>query len=99
RALQSFPVLGVTTNITLLIRAIVHPDIRSGEYDTGVIARHPELTAPPESNHLNGAAAEISERIWRSAGPIGGSNMSGQLSAGPQATQGPWRGISKSTFP
>ena len=99
RALQSFPVLGVTTNIPFLIRAIAHPDFRSGEYDTGFIARHPELTAPPESNHLNGAAMEIAERIWRSAGPIGGSNMSGQSSAGPQATQGPWRGLSKSTFP
>jgi len=99
RALQSFPVLGVTTNIPFLIRAIAHPDFRSGEYDTGFIARHPELTALPESNHLNGAALEIAERIWRSAGPIGGSNMSGQSSAGPQATQGPWRGLSKSTFP
>ena len=99
RALQSFPVLGVTTNIPFLIRAIAHPDFHSGEYDTGFIARHPELTAPPESNHLNGAAMEIAERIWRSVGPIGGSNMSGQSSAGPQATQGPWRGLSKSTFP
>ena len=99
RALQSFPVLGVTTNIPFLIRAIAHPDFRSGGYDTGFIARHPELTAPPESNHLNGAAVEIAERIWRSAGPIGGSNMSGQSPAGPQATQGPWRGLSKSTFP
>ena len=96
RALQSFPVLGVTTNIPFLIRAIAHPDFRSGEYDTGFIARHPELTAPPESNHLNGAGLEIADRIWRSAGAIGGSNMSGQSSAGPQ---GPWRGLSKSTFP
>ena len=99
RALQSFPVLGVTTNIPFLIRAIAHPDFRSGEYDTGFIARHPELTAPPESNHLNGAALEIADRIWRSAGAIGGSNMSGQSSAGLQATHGPWRGLSKSTFP
>ena len=92
-ALESFPVLGVTTNIPFLIRAIAHPYFRSGEYDTGFIAKYPELTAPPESNHLNSAAAEIAERIWQSAGPVSGSNVSGQ------AAQGPWRGLSKSTFP
>jgi acetyl/propionyl-CoA carboxylase alpha subunit len=102
RALESFPVLGVTTNIPFLIRAITHPAFRSGEYDTGFIAKHPELTAPPESNRLNGAAAEIAERIWQSGSPISGTNMSGQGSTSPQNiqnTQGPWRGLSKSTFP
>ena len=59
------------------------------------IANHRELTAAPESNHLNGAAAEIAERIWQTAG----SNMTGQASAIAQDTQGPWRGLSKSTFP
>ena len=99
RALESFPVLGVTTNIPFLIRAIAHPDFRSGDYDTGFIAKHPELTAPPASNHLNAAAAAIAERIWQSSGPISGNNMSGQASAITRGTQGPWRGLSKSTFP
>ena len=95
RALESFPVLGVTTNIPFLVRAVAHPAFRSGEYDTGFIAQHPELTAAPESNHLNAAAAQIAEHIWNSSA----NNLAGQGTTALQDTQGPWRGLSKSTFP
>ncbi len=94
-ALESFPVLGVTTNIPFLLRALAHPDFRSGDYDTGFIAKHPELTDAPEPGDINGAAAEIAELFWQT----NENNTSSQASATPRETQGPWRGLSKSTFP
>jgi acetyl/propionyl-CoA carboxylase alpha subunit len=95
RALESFPVLGVTTNIPFLLRALAHPDFRSGDYDTGFIAKYPELIAAPGPGDINGAAAEIAELFWQT----NGNNTSGQVSATPRETQSPWRGLSKSTFP
>ena len=94
-ALESFPVLGVATNIPFLLRALAHPDFRSGYYDTGFIAKYPELTAAPGPGDINGAAAEIAELFWQT----NGNNTSGQVSATPRETQSPWRGLSKSTFP
>ena len=95
RALESFPVLGVTTNIPFLIRAIGHADFRSGDYDTGFIVKNPDLTAAPEPGDINGAAAEIAELFWQT----NGNSAAGQVSAAPRETQGPWRGLAKSTFP
>ena len=95
RALESFPVLGVATNIPFLLRALAHPDFVSGGYDTGFIGNHPNLTAPPETSRLNGAAVEIAERIWQSNG--NGSSARGTVTT--QAAQGPWQGLPKSTFP
>jgi len=94
-ALESFPVLGVTTNIPFLLRALAHPDFQSGDYDTGFISNHPELTAAPEPGDFTGAATEIAELFWQT----NGNNAPGQASATPRETQGPWRGLSKSMFP
>jgi acetyl/propionyl-CoA carboxylase alpha subunit len=95
RALESFPVLGVTTNIPFLLRALAHPSFRSGDYDTGFIGKNPELTAATEASALNEAAAEIAERIWQT----NGAGAAGRAATSSQQPQGPWSGVSKSTFP
>ena len=95
RALESFPVLGIATNIPFLLRALAHPDFSSGEYDTGFVSKHDELTAPPETFYLNRAAGDIAERILQ-------TNMIGPTGRGviPIAeAPGPWHGLSKSVFP
>jgi acetyl-CoA carboxylase biotin carboxylase subunit len=95
RALESFPVVGVTTNIPFLIRSIAHPAFRSGDYDTGFIDKHPELTVAPEYAPLSAAAAEIAERFWQS----NGSNTPRRSTDAPLDVQGPWRGLPKAIFP
>ncbi len=51
RALSEVTITGVTTNLPLLRRTLVHPAFRSGRYDTGTIAAHPELTGTPLSEN------------------------------------------------
>ena len=95
RALQSFPVLGIATNIPFLLRALAHPGFSSGEYDTGFISKHDELTAPPEAVHLNKVAADIAERIWEA----NGSSSTRRDTTLSQVAPGPWHGLPKSMFP
>ena len=95
RALETFPVLGVTTNISFLLRALAHPEFVSGDYDTGFIAKHPDLTATPDSGQLQAAAVEIAEGFWQA----NGSNTARRETGAVQDTQGPWQGLSKSVFP
>ena len=95
RALESFPVLGIATNIPFLLRALAHPDFSSGEYDTGFISKHDELTAPPEAVHLNKVAADIAERIWEA----NGSSSTRRDTTLSQVAPGPWHGLPKSMFP
>lgn len=95
RALESFPVSGVTTNIPFLLKALAHPDFASGEYDTGFIARHESLTTAPGSSQLQVVAAEIAEAFWQS----NGSNTPRRESDVLKDTQGPWHGLAKSVFP
>ena len=95
RALELFPVVGVTTNIPFLIRSIAHPAFRSGEYDTSFIDKHPELTLAPDSALLSAAAAEIAERFWQSHG----GNAARRPAGAPLDVPGPWRGLTKAIFP
>ena len=95
RALESFPVLGVTTNIPFLLKAIVHSDFASGEYDTGFIDKHQSLTPAPESSQLQAVAVDIAEGFWQS----NGSNTPGQKIDAHKVTQSPWHGLVKSVFP
>jgi len=95
RALESFPVVGVTTNIPFLIRAIAHPEFRSGDYDTGFIAKHPELTEAQDATPLSEAAAEIAERFWQSSG----NNTSRRPADAAVDAPGPWSGLTKAVFP
>ena len=95
RALESFPVVGVTTNISFLVRAIAHPDFRSGDYDTGFIGRHAELTVAPEPAQFGAAAAEIAELFWQS----NGNNTARQSGSTSLDVPGPWKGLPKAIFP
>ena len=95
RALESFPVVGVTTNIPFLVRSIAHPDFRSGDYDTGFIDKHPELTVAPEHAPFSAAAAEIAERFWQS----NGNNANQRSTSAPLEAPGPWSGLTKAVFP
>ena len=99
RALESFPVLGVTTNIPFLLRALAHPEFVGGDYDTGFIANHPDLTATPNSSQFQAAAAQIAEGFWQA----NGSNTARRETEAVKDTQGPfpgpWEGLAKSVFP
>jgi acetyl-CoA carboxylase biotin carboxylase subunit len=47
RALRSFPILGVRTNVSFLIRLLTHESVRAGDIDTGFVERQlSELTIP-----------------------------------------------------
>ena len=59
------------------------------------IAKHPDLTATPDSGQLRAAAVEIAEGFWQA----NGSNTAHRETGAVQDTQGPWQGISKSVFP
>ena len=49
RALASYHVAGVTTNISFLQRVVAHPAFAEARLDTGLISRHhAELFAPPQ---------------------------------------------------
>jgi len=94
RALESFPVLGVTTNIPFLIKALGHPDFLSGVYDTSFIDNHSVLTTS-DSDSFQFAASEISESFWQA----NGNSTMRQVSDGPRDNQNPWQGLPKSVFP
>jgi acetyl-CoA/propionyl-CoA carboxylase biotin carboxyl carrier protein len=49
-ALADTRILGVTTNTGYLRRLLDHPEVRSGDLDTGLVERHPELTVPPAAD-------------------------------------------------
>ncbi len=45
-ALADYEVVGVQTNLALLRAVVAHPDFAGGTFDTGFIARHPEVATP-----------------------------------------------------
>jgi 3-methylcrotonyl-CoA carboxylase alpha subunit len=49
-ALAEYEVVGVQTNLGLLRAIFGDPDFAAADLDTGFIARHPEVMAPPPSN-------------------------------------------------
>jgi len=84
RALRRFPVLGVTTNIAFLARAIGHPAFVAGHLSTGFVARHlaDASAATPPSHH-----ALLLATLWQATAPV---------AAPPDATNpyDPWRASS-----
>jgi acyl-CoA carboxylase subunit alpha len=81
---------GVVTNRDLLVRVLRHPSFRSGNFDTGFLARHPEVFAPLVSSMDTAklsclAAALAAAAARRAAGtspvpggtPIGWRNVGG----------------------
>ncbi|GIS94917.1 MAG: hypothetical protein CM1200mP22_21540 [Dehalococcoidia bacterium] len=94
RALESFPVLGVTTNIPFLIKALRHTDFMSGDYDTRFIDKYPDLTTPG-ADLFQSVASEIAESFWQA----NGNTTMRQVSDAPRDNQSPWHGLPKSVFP
>ena len=58
-ALAEYEVVGVQSNLGLLRAVAGHPVFASGTFDTGFIARHPEVMAPP--------AVEPGPVVWAAA--------------------------------
>ena len=58
-ALAEYEVVGVQTNLGLLRAVAAHPVFASGTFDTGFIARYPEVMAPQ--------AAEPEPAVWAAA--------------------------------
>ncbi len=58
-ALAEYEVVGVQTNLGLLRAVAAHPVFASGNFDTGFIARHPEVLA--------GSPAEPGMAVWAAA--------------------------------
>jgi acetyl/propionyl-CoA carboxylase alpha subunit len=95
RALQSFPAIGVTTNLPFLIRAIDHPAFRLGDYDTGFVQKYSGLTAPSLIQALNGPAMALADHFWQLATPTN----TGRAGAAPVRLNGPWQTIQRANFP
>ena len=71
-ALRIFPILGIRTNIPLLVAVLEHPDVVAGEIDTGFLtregpARRPRLDAPPSPEAV--AVAVAHRAAARAASP------------------------------
>lgn len=94
-ALESFPVVGVTTNIPFLRRAINHPAFASGNYDTRFVEMHGELTTPAEPGPLEAAAVEVAERFWQSCLP----RQPGMPANLKTRSGGPWESLGRVSFP
>jgi 3-methylcrotonyl-CoA carboxylase alpha subunit len=72
-------VAGVQTNLALLRAVLAHPGFAAEKFDTGFLARHPELATDPEAPpDLAIAAAALSELSARAAAPDPHSPWSAQ---------------------
>ena len=94
RALESFPVIGVTTNIPFLRRVLEHPLVREGRYDTGFLEDHfdalgPHLTEETELVAQALAAWVFSKKVPSNASVRDRSTL--RDSASPWHQAGPWR--------
>jgi len=63
RALRDIGVFGVRTTIPYHLAIVDHPDFRSGSFDTGFIAAHPELTDFPKSRPNRNLAVAIAAAL------------------------------------
>lgn len=95
KALEAFPVIGVTTNIPFLRRAIRHPAFTSGNYDTRFVGMYGELTTPDDASQLADAAAALAEQFWQASVPKRLRNQP-NIQGRPQ---GPWDSIRRASFP
>ncbi len=83
RALRRFTVLGVTTNLRFLARAIGHPAFLAGELSTDFLPRHlPDAGAPAPPSH----DALLLAALWGATAPV-------LASAAPPSLD-PWRASS-----
>jgi len=80
RALRHFPVLGVTTNVPFLARAIGHPAFGAGELSTGFVSRYlADVGAPAAPSH----EVLLLAALWTATAPA--------TPATPAASHDPWR--------
>lgn len=63
RALRDIGVFGVKTTIPYHLAIVNHPGFRSGSFDTGFIAAHPELTQFPKSRPNRNLAVAIAAAL------------------------------------
>ena len=63
RALRDIGVFGVRTTIPYHLAIVNHPGFRSGSFDTGFIAAHPELTHFPKSRPNRNLAVAIAAAL------------------------------------
>jgi len=83
RALRHFPVLGVTTNLPFLARAIGHPAFIAGELSTSFLPRYlPDAGTPAPPNHDTLLLAAL----WDATAPVINTAM--------DAAHDPWRASS-----
>ena len=111
-ALSQFQVLGVVTNIPLLRDAVMHPQFRGGEYDTGFLEANPSLTAPqansPSEGPSGGEGDEETGMIARALAAWA-ARQSGDAAACPAAHPGraggfrpgagPWQSVGGQRLP
>ena len=83
-ALAESCALGVTTNAGYLRRLLGHEDVLAGRLDTGLVERHPELTAAdPTDSPADGATAAP-------AVPLAAAALARQLALTPPKDDGCW---------
>ncbi len=62
-ALDDLTMLGVTTNIDYLARALAHPAFRAGDLHTGFVKQHASDLAPPPLDATSTDAALIAAAL------------------------------------
>lgn len=95
KALENFPVVGVTTNIPFLRRAVSHPAFTSGNYDTGFVEMYRELTTLGEASPLDTAAMDLAEQFWQASVP----KRLGKQANAQGRPSGPWENLGRVDFP
>ena len=90
-ALRRYAILGVTTNVAFLLRALDHPDFRRARIDTGfIVTARADLAAPDPGDALYAAmAAAAFERVQPS--PVDGRPTGGGEHTDPWTTLTGWR--------
>jgi acetyl/propionyl-CoA carboxylase alpha subunit len=87
-ALRSYPILGIRTNIALLIELLEHPRFIAGALDTGFL----DAEGDGIRAHLREEASQVVEAIAAAAGRAGPFGPGGAAPSGPANTD-PWTSL------
>ena len=95
-ALRSYPILGIRTNVALLIELLEHPRFIAGSIDTGfldtegdAIRARLSVKTPPSVDAVAAAARSAGPATDRRAGPFGPATSP----SGPADTSDPWTSL------
>jgi len=95
-ALRSYPILGIRTNVALLIELLEHPRFIAGSIDTGfldtegdAIRARLSVKTPPSVDAVAAAARSAGPATDRRAGPFGPATSP----SGPADTTDPWTSL------